>query len=52
MLIYSASVTLFLAYVGVASDSTGNLLWPAVILNLILTAFLARAWARGNATKA
>ena len=30
MLTYSAAVTLYLAYVGLAGGSTGILLWPAV----------------------
>jgi hypothetical protein len=49
MLTYSAAVTLYLAYVGVAGGSTGLLLWPAVVLHAIPTALLARAWARGKA---
>jgi hypothetical protein len=43
MLAYSAAVTLYLAYVGVAGGSTGILLWPAVVLHMILTALLTRA---------
>ncbi len=43
MLTYSAVVTLYLAYVGFVGGLTGILLWPAVILHAILTAFLARA---------
>ncbi len=43
MLIYSAAVTLYLAYVGFAGRLTGILLWPAVVLHVILTALLARA---------
>ena len=42
MLTYSAVVTLYLAYVGFASGSTGILLWPAVVLHAILTALLTR----------
>jgi hypothetical protein len=42
MLIYSAVVTLYLAYVGFAVGLTGILLWPAVVLHLILTALLTR----------
>jgi hypothetical protein len=42
MLIYSALVTLFLAYLGFAGGLTGVLLWPVVALHLILTALLAR----------
>src|SRR6187401_2258244 len=37
MLIYSALVTLYLAYVGFAGDLAGVLLWPAVVLHLLLT---------------
>jgi hypothetical protein len=42
MLTYSTSVTLYLAYVGVAGGTNGILLWPAVVLHVILTALLAR----------
>jgi hypothetical protein len=42
MLAYSATVTLYLAYLGLAGGLAGVLLWPAVILHLILTALLAR----------
>ena len=44
MLTYSALVTLYLAYVGVAGDFSGILLWPAVLLHAVLTVLLARAW--------
>jgi len=40
MLIYSAALTLYLAYLGVSGGSNGILLWPAVLLHLILTALL------------
>jgi hypothetical protein len=43
MLIYSAAVTLYLAYVAFAGGLTGILLWPAVVLHVILTALLTRA---------
>jgi hypothetical protein len=46
MLIYSAAVTLFLAYVGLANGLTGILLWPAVILHAILMALLT--WVSTN----
>ena len=42
MLIYSASVALYLAYVGFAGGLIGDFLWPAVVLHVILTALLAR----------
>jgi len=51
MLIYSAAVTLYLAYVGFAGGLTGILLWPAVVLHVILTALLALASASGRETK-
>ncbi len=43
MLIYSAGVALYLAYLGVAGGMGGVLLWPAVILHVILTALLFRS---------
>ena len=43
MLTYSATVTLYLAYLGLAGGLGGVLLWPAVILHLALTALLAKA---------
>jgi hypothetical protein len=43
MLIYSAAVTLYLAYVGVSGGSSGMLLWPAVVLHAIIVALLVRA---------
>ena len=51
MLIYSAAVTLYLAYVGFAGGLTGILLWPAVVLHVILTALLAMASVSGRETK-
>jgi hypothetical protein len=41
MLIYSAAVTLYLAYFGLVSGSTGVFLWPAVGLHLLLTVLLS-----------
>ena len=51
MLIYSAAVTLYLAYLGFAAGLTGVLLWPAVVLHLILTVLLARGIGRDRQTK-
>lgn len=42
MLTYSAVVTLYLVYIGIAGGMSGVLLWPAVILHAILTVLLAR----------
>ena len=41
MLIYSALITLYFAYLGFAGGLIGILLWPVVILHMILTALLA-----------
>ncbi len=51
MLIYSAAVALYLAYVGFARGLTGILLWPAVVLHVILTVLLTRALTRDKDTK-
>ena len=48
MLTYSALVTLFLAYLGIADGLTGILLWPAVALHAILSVFLGRLWLAGD----
>jgi hypothetical protein len=47
MLTYSAAVTLYLAYLGLAGGFGGVLLWPAVVLHLVLATLLARASNRG-----
>jgi hypothetical protein len=47
MLTYSAAVTLYLAYLGLAGGFGGVLLWPAVVLHLVLATLLARASTRG-----
>jgi hypothetical protein len=46
MLIYSALITVYLAYLGFAGGFAGVLLWPAVVLHGILTALLALSGAR------
>ena len=51
MLTYSAAVTLYLAYVGLAGGLSGILLWPAVVLHVILTALLIWASTRRKETK-
>ena len=51
MLTYSAAVTLYLAYLGLAGGLIGILLWPAVVLHVILTALLIRASTSNKATK-
>jgi len=51
MLTYSAAVTLYLAYLGLAGGLTGILLWPAVILHVIVTALLIWALVSEKETK-
>jgi hypothetical protein len=41
MLIYNLLATYYLFYLGVAGESVGVLLWPAVALHLLLTGLLA-----------
>jgi hypothetical protein len=50
MLTYSAAVTLYLSYSGLAEDFTGILLWPAVALHVVSTALLTRALTRQTST--
>jgi hypothetical protein len=50
VLIYSAAVTVYLAYLGFAGGFSGILLWPAVALHAVLTIPLGRAW-RGTETR-
>ena len=40
MVVYSAAVGLYLAYLGLAADLAGILLWPAVILHLLLAVLI------------
>jgi hypothetical protein len=47
VLIYSAAATLYLAYLGLAGIA-GMLLWPAVVLHLLLSILLFRAWLRAK----
>lgn len=42
MLIYSAALTLYLAYLGLSGGSSGILLWPAMLAHLVLTVLLTR----------
>jgi hypothetical protein len=44
MLTYGTLITLYLAYLGFAGGLAGVLLWPAVVLHVILTILLGRAW--------
>ena len=51
MLIYSAAVTLYLAYLGIRGEWVGVLLWPAVAIHAILTTLLVRAWLKDRQGK-
>ena len=51
MLMYSAAITLYLAYQGLAGGLAGLLLWPAVVLHVILTALLVRSSTTGSRAK-
>jgi hypothetical protein len=42
MLIYSGAVAVYLAYLGFAVGLNGKLLWPAVVVHVIISAFLFR----------
>jgi hypothetical protein len=44
MLIYSALITLYFAYLLFVGGLTGLLLWPAAALHVALTVLLGRAW--------
>ena len=48
MLIYSAAVTLYLAYLGIVGAFAGDLLWPAVALHALLTALLMQSKAKNT----
>jgi len=52
MLSYSAAVTIYLTYLGLMGDFRGVLLWPAVVLHVVLTLLLARAWFKPQADRA
>ena len=43
MVIYSAAVTLYLAYLGAVGGFGGILLWPAVVLHAVMTILLFQA---------
>ncbi|KQU74121.1 MULTISPECIES: hypothetical protein [Ensifer] len=44
MLTYNVAVTLYLAYLAVAGELTGVLLWPVVALHAVFSILLSRAW--------
>ena len=44
MLTYNALLAAFLVYLGISSERTGKLLWPAVVIHGVLTLLLGRAY--------
>ncbi|WP_457585690.1 hypothetical protein [Ensifer canadensis] len=44
MLAYNVGVTLYLAYLAVAGELAGVLLWPVVVLHASFSILLSRAW--------
>jgi hypothetical protein len=42
MLVYTACIMLYLAYVGLRGEGAGPLLWPAVAVHAVLALLLAR----------
>jgi hypothetical protein len=51
MLLYSAAVALYLAYLGFTGGLGGILLWPAVVLHMTLLVLMARGSAGYKETK-
>jgi hypothetical protein len=50
MLIYSSLVALYFMGIGLAGESVGKLLWPAAVVHVVLTIFLAREWIKERRT--
>lgn len=51
MLVYTASVMLYLAYLGFTGGFSGILLWPAVVIHMILAVLLTREAAKERKAK-
>ena len=52
MLTYSVLATVYLGYVAICGEWIGPLLWPAVVVHVVLTFLLARAWLTERKTRA
>ena len=48
MFIYNLLVTIYFAYLGVADELVGKLLWPAVVVHAMVTILFAREWYNGR----
>jgi len=46
MLTYNVAAALYLAFIGLSADSSGALLWPAVVAHLVLAVLLSRSFVR------
>ncbi len=46
MLTYNVAAALYLAYIGVSGDSSGILLWPAVVTHAVFAALLSQSFVR------
>jgi hypothetical protein len=44
LLIYNLLATVCLFYLGLATDLTGVLLWPVVLMHAVFSILLGRAW--------
>jgi len=44
LLTYNLLITLYLLCLGLRGESTGKLLWPAIVFHALLTLLLGRAW--------
>jgi len=44
MLTYSVLAALYLAFIGIGGNWVGSLLWPAVLIHILLSILLLRAW--------
>jgi len=51
MLSYNALMTAYLAWVAIQGEWVGALLWPVVVLHLLFTILLTRAWFISPKTK-
>lgn len=44
MLTYSALASAYLGWVGIRGEWVGSVSWPAVLLHVVITILLGRAW--------
>lgn len=51
ILVYSAGIAAYLAYLGMAEGFVGRFLWPAVVLHVVLTVLLALVAAKPDTAR-